>query len=349
MSINVGIIGGGSIATHHIRGYRQAEARVVMIADADEAIARSLAAELQCRWTAEYGELLENPDIQAVSVCVPNWLHYEVAAAAIQAGKAVLCEKPMSISLEQAEALRQMVYEHNTFFQVGYMKRYHPAMQRFCEWLPQLGSIEMGLLRCYQPFPNWLWTDPTSWFTQKRLSGGGPLVHGGSHMLDLLHWCLGDVVAVSARVHMKADTDVDWHTGAMLEMANGSTILFECGWFEHSNHGPKQDGWDELYQLRGPEGVATLYPSFWDRPTTLVPTAELYTEATHSTQRFAEGPFDYFAAEIADFVERVEQNRDPSITVDAGYKVDRLIQAMYLSSERQQRIVLDPIDRYPMP
>ena len=340
MSINAGIVGCGGIASHHIRGYRQSGANVVMVADLDQTAAQARAAELGCGWTNDYDKLLAHPDIQAISICVPNWLHFEVAMAAIEAGKAVLCEKPMSISLQQAETLRQSVRDRNAFFQVGYMKRYHPVMQRFREWLPDIGPIEMGLLRCYQPFPEWLWKEPGSWFTQKDLSGGGSLVHGGSHMLDLLHWCLGDVSAVSARVHMKAGTDVDWHSSALLEMASGSTILFECGWFEHSNRGPKHDGWDEMFQLRGPGGVATLFPAFWDRPTALTPTAELYTETSHSTQTFAEGPVDYFAEEIVDFVARVERGEQPAITVDDGFRVDRLIQTIYQSSESQTRITL---------
>lgn len=340
MSIKVGVIGAGGIATHHIRGYQQAGTPVVMVADAQADVARRRGEELGCAWTADYRELLARPDIDAVSICVPNWLHYEVADAAVDAGKAVLCEKPMTIQLAQAELLRAKVHERNVFFQVGYMKRYHPVMRRFREWLPRVGTVEMGLLRSYQPFPEWLWTDPHFWFTTRAKSGGGPLVHGGSHMLDLLRWCLGEVAAVDARVRMRPGTDVDWHTSAIFDMAEGSTVLFENAWFEHSNAGPKHDGWDEMFQLRGKEGVITLYPTFWDRPTTLVPWLELYTEADHSRTVYSEGPADYFVEEIRDFAARVEAGQPPAITVDDGYCVDRIIDACYRSSEAGRRIDL---------
>jgi predicted dehydrogenase len=341
MPINIGLIGGGGIAAHHIRGYRQTDATIVMVSDAQSEVAQRRASELGCDWSADYSELLAHPDIRAVSICVPNWLHYEVAMAALEAGKAVLCEKPMSISLEQAEALRRKVHERSAFFQVAYMKRYHPVMQRFRDWISAVGPVEMGLLRCYQPFPEWLWTDPGFWFTTRAKSGGGPLVHGGSHMLDLLHWCLGDVAAVDARVRARPSTDVEWHTSAILEMAGGATILFECAWFEHSNRGPNRDGWDEMLQLRGPDGVVTLYPMFWDRPTALVPWAELYTEAARTTETYATGPVDYFAEEIRDFVARVEAGQPPAVTVDDGYWVDRVIHELYRSGERRERILLD--------
>jgi predicted dehydrogenase len=340
MSVHVGIIGGGGIASHHIRGYRQAGASILMVSDAQADVARRRAAELGCDWSTDYRDLLRRADIQAVSVCVPNWLHYEVALAAVEAGKAVLCEKPMAVSLEQAEALVHRVQERGTFFQVGYMKRFHPVMRKFKELIPQIGPVEMGLLRSYQPFPERLWTAPDFWFTTKARSGGGPLVHGGSHMLDLLHWCLGDVTAVDARVRQKPGTDVDWHTSAILEMANGATVLFENGWFEHTNWGPKDDGWDEMFQLRGAAGVVTLYPAFWDRPTALVPTLQLYTQESHITQTFAEGPADYFVEEIKEFVQKLAAGQTPAVTVQDGYWVDHLIHAIYLSGEQQKRLVL---------
>ena len=107
MSIKVGVIGAGGIATHHIRGYQQAGTPVIMVADAQADVARRRGEELGCAWTADYRDLLARPDIDAVSICVPNWLHYEVADAAVDAGKAVLCEKPMTIQLAQAELLRR--------------------------------------------------------------------------------------------------------------------------------------------------------------------------------------------------------------------------------------------------
>lgn len=173
MSINVGIVGCGGIASHHIRGYRQSGAKIVMVADLDQIAAQARAAELGCDWTTDYHKLLAHPDIQAISICVPNWLHFDVAMAAIEARKAVLCEKPMSISLQQAETLRQLVHDRNAFFQIGYMKRYHPVMQRFREWLPDIGPIEMGLLRCYQPFQNGCGRNPVPGLHRRTCPAAG--------------------------------------------------------------------------------------------------------------------------------------------------------------------------------
>ena len=341
MSIKVGVIGAGGIATHHIRGYQQAGTPVIMVADAQADVARRRGEELGCAWTADYRELLARPDIDAVSICVPNWLHYEVADAAVDAGKAVLCEKPMTTQPAQAELLRAKVHERNVFFQVGYMKRYHPVMRRFREWLPHASARS-----------KWGCCAVIS----RSLSGCGPIRTSGSRRVrnraaDRLCMaaatcsisCAGAWATWRQSMRVCACGRVRMLTGipsAIFDMAEGSTVLFENAWFEHSNAGPKHDGWDEMFQLRGKEGVITLYPTFWDRPTTLVPWLELYTEADHSRTIFSEGPADYFVEEIRDFTARVAAGQPPAVTVDDGYCVDRIIDACYRSSETGRRIDL---------
>lgn len=335
----MGIIGGGGIATHHLRGYQQAGATVVMVADVQESAARSHAERLGCAWATDYHTLLARDDIQAVSICTPNARHFEAAKAAIEAGKAVLCEKPMTTSAADAEALVRLVRERKAFFQVAYMKRYHPVMRKFKELVPQIGKPVAGLVRCYQPMPESNWARAQSWHFSKEGAGGGPLVHGGSHTLDLLHWVLGDVAAVSAHVVTRPGMEVDWVTTGVLEMANGATLALEVGWLGHSNAGPRHDGWDEMIQICGVDGILTLSTTFWNR-LELVPSVELYTETSRSTQVFAEGPVDYFVEEIEDFVHRVETGLEPAITVEDGWWVDRLIEGIYQASAEQKRLPL---------
>jgi len=341
MAIGVGIIGCGTISIHHLRGYKASNARLVTVADQDEEAARRRAEEADCPWTTDYQELLSCREIEAVSICVPNWLHYDVATAAIEAGKAVLCEKPMTTRLADSELLVQLVQKRKAFFQVGYMKRYHPAFQGFRGLIEHIGGVETGMLRVYQPFPEELWTAPGYWVTQKAKAGGGPLVHGGSHMIDILCWCCGDVDAVDARVRIRPGTDVDWCTSGILEMEQGAAILLDVGWFEHTNFGRYHDGWDEWLQLRGREGVLTIYSTFWDRPAALVPVVELYIQSERTTRQLSFGPTDYFVVEIGDFVRRVEAGEQPAITVHDGYRVDRIIDALYRSGQRRERILLD--------
>ncbi|MCZ7543198.1 MAG: hypothetical protein M5R40_06500 [Anaerolineae bacterium] len=152
-----------------------------------------------------------------------------------------------------------------------------------------------------------------------------------------MHWALGDVAAVSARVTNRPGMDVDWLTAGVLEMANGASMLLEVGWLGHSNAGPRHDGWDEIVQIRGVAGILTLSASFWNR-TELVPSVELYSEAQRATEVFAEGPVDYFVEEIKDFVHRVGAGKEPAVTVEDGYWVDNLIETIYEASARQQRL-----------
>lgn len=337
MPLKVGIIGGGNIASHHIRGYLQSNVKIVMVADAQESIAKHRGETLNCQWTNDYHQLLKRDDILAVSVCVPNWMHFEVAKAAVEAGKAVLCEKPMTTTLADSEALVNLVKEKKTYFQVGYMKRFHPVMKQFKTWLPLIGTPLVGLVRCYQPMPEDRWGD--SWFFHKKKAGGGVLTHGGSHTFDLLHWVLGDVNAVTASITQRPGKDIDWVTGGLLEMANGAPMLLETGWIGHANAGPNRDGWDEMIQIRGVNGILTLSTTFWDRPS-LVPCVECYVESEKITWNFAEGPVDSFVEEIKEFVRCVSCGDKPAVTVEDGYWVDRLLHTLYESSQQRARISL---------
>ena len=331
MTVTVGIIGLGNISKLHISGYQKVDAQILCVSDADEALAKEAAAHLNCDYTTDYKQLLERDDIQAVSICVPNFVHFQVAMDAIGAGKCILCEKPMTTKVEDAEALAAKVQETDAFFQIAYMKRFHPAFQKFKEYVSQIGDLQTGIVRVFHPFRESGW-EKKSWFTTKAQSGGGPLVHSGSHMLDIMRWVVGDPARVDARIKMRPGFDVDYLTNALLDMENGGTLFLEVGWLPLTAVGRREDGWDELIELRGNRGKLTIFSALWDAPTHEIPAVELYTEQDHLTQRWSPGKFNYFDLEIASFVEAVAEQRKPIPNVVDGYRVDAIIDALYRSA-----------------
>ncbi|MGQ9629544.1 MAG: Gfo/Idh/MocA family protein [bacterium] len=336
MSLRVGVIGCGNISRFHLQGYREAGADIVAVSDLNQDLAKRTAERYRCEYTADYRKLLERRDIQAVSVCLPNYMHFQAAVDALDAGKAVLCEKPMTTNVGDSERLVKKVKDNGGKLQIAYMKRFHPAFKRFKEWAESIGTIENGLVRVYHPFPEGNWArqekNPT-WFTQKEKSGGGSLVHSGSHMIDIMRWVAGDPVRVYARIKMKPKFDVDYLTNALLEMRGGATLFLEVGWLPLTGVGFRDNGWDELIELRGREGKATIYSTWWDAPDHEIPVAELYTESDKRTQRYAPGRIDYFTEEIKAFVRAVEEGRPLSPDVVDGYKVEAITYALYESSE----------------
>jgi predicted dehydrogenase len=110
-TVKVGVLGGGGILDAHIRGYRvYADAiKVTAVADVVEATARRRAAELDAAAYTDFRQMILDADIDAVDICLPHHLHAEAIVAAAQAGKHILCEKPLCLTVLQADEVQQAV------------------------------------------------------------------------------------------------------------------------------------------------------------------------------------------------------------------------------------------------
>ena len=111
--MKTGIIGLGFIGPAHMEALlRTGLSQIVAVADTNEQLARSCAAKFNVPEVySDYRQLLQNPEINVVHICTPNYLHYEIAKAALEAGKHVVCEKPLAICSKQAEELMRLAEE----------------------------------------------------------------------------------------------------------------------------------------------------------------------------------------------------------------------------------------------
>jgi len=126
--VRVGVIGVGSLGQHHARVYAElAGARLVGVADVDEARAASVAARHNCRALAGYRALIG--EVDAVSVAVPTLLHHEIAKACMEAGLHVLAEKPLAATVEQARDLAAVAARRGVTLQVGHIERFNSAFR----------------------------------------------------------------------------------------------------------------------------------------------------------------------------------------------------------------------------
>ena len=126
--VRVGVIGVGSLGQHHARVYAElAGARLVGVADVDEARAAEVAARHSCRALADYRALVG--EVEAVSVAVPTLLHHEIARACLEAGLHVLVEKPLAATVEQARDLVAVAARRNVTLQVGHIERFNSAFR----------------------------------------------------------------------------------------------------------------------------------------------------------------------------------------------------------------------------
>src|SRR5262249_37079689 len=122
--IKVGLIGAGGIASAHIRGDRQPARpiRVTAVADAVDETALRRGAELGATPYTDYRELLANEDVDAVDICLPHFLHRDAIVAAAEAGRHILCEKPLCLSAAEAADVRRAVTEHGVTLSTAHIR-----------------------------------------------------------------------------------------------------------------------------------------------------------------------------------------------------------------------------------
>lgn len=186
MSIRIGIIGAGGIGTLHAETASAVGAEIVSICDADMSRAERLASRFgNAKPVSSHAELLANSDIEAVVVAVPNIFHASIAIDALRAGKHVLLEKPMAITVGDCESIMCERDQARRLVQIGFVTRGAPAVKAARSLIEsgRLGTIYHIKAAMYRRrgIPGL-----GRWFTTRDKSGGGVLIDLGVHMLDLV-------------------------------------------------------------------------------------------------------------------------------------------------------------------
>ena len=272
--LRVGVIGAG-VGALHLAAYAQIpQVEIVALAELDDDRVRRVAAEYHVPQTyREYEHLLAAPDIDAVSVCLPNVLHAPVSIAALRAGKHVLVEKPLARNAEEARAIVAAAHAHDRVLMVSFDKRYRNDVQ----WIRQY--IDSGALgQIYYAKAHWMRRAGIprlgSWFVSKEQAGGGPLIDLGVHVLDIAMYLMGEPrpLSVSASAYAEFGPrglkswagreqfsdelnvyEVEDLATAFIRLEGGATLLLEASWATHSAAGD-----DFGVTLYGSEGGVEL-------------------------------------------------------------------------------------------
>lgn len=355
MTIKVGIIGSGLIARlAHAPGYQKAGVTIVATADLVEERAKKLAADFDIAHTfTDYRDLLARPDIDAVSVCVPNYMHKEITIAALKAGKHVLCEKPMAMTVDEAKEMLVASEQSGKILMLGFNNRFRSDVQRLKKVIEtgELGDIyyaKTGYIRRRGT--------PFGWFTVKDESGGGPVIDLGVHVIDMTRYLMGNPrpVSVMASTYQKfghytlMDTDawcssdvkegrrsgeefdVEDLATALIRFENGATIVVEASWA--SNIGER----DSVYaSLCGDKAGAQLTPEL----TVFSEQDGMLTDKKINTVNR-----NSHAEEIKHFVSCVENGTTPISTARHGVEIQQILNAIYESAKLGRSVQIQPID-----
>lgn len=239
MPVRFAIIGCGKITERLTLPQlkRCPDAEVTALVDKDRAAAKRVAGQLDLDrsriWT-DWKRMLREAEVDAVAVNLPNVLHAEVTVAALQAKKHVMVEKPMALTLVEADAMVRAARVNRRLLMVEHTQRFDPVHEAAYAILRRgtLGPVTQLRGRIGHAGPEY-WTGRTrSWFTDKRRSGGGALFDVGVHIVDVLRWLSGkEVRRISCQAKaLQKRVAVEDNASALLEFTDGTLGSFEASW-----------------------------------------------------------------------------------------------------------------------
>jgi predicted dehydrogenase len=232
MAIGFGIIGCGMIANFHAKAIGDVRgAKLAACYDSVAAAADRLAQSTGAKAYYKLDEMLADPKVQVVTIGTPSGAHMEAAVAAARAGKHVIVEKPLEITLDRCDRIIDECRKAGVVLSTIFPSRFHDSSVELKRAVDQgrFGRLVAGdaYVKWYRPQAYY---DSGAWRGTWQLDGGGALMNQAIHSVDLLTWLMGPVVEVQARTGLLAHERiaVEDMAVAMLKFANGAMGLIEA-------------------------------------------------------------------------------------------------------------------------
>jgi len=334
-SIRFAIVGAGVISHHHARAIaKHPQAELAAVSDVYEPSAAKLAEQYPSASVyADYGKMLARNDIDAVCVCVPSGQHADVAVAAAQAGKHILCEKPLEITRERIDLMVRTAREYGVKLGAVFQRRTMPAAiaARNAVKEGKLGKIVLGdaYLKYYRSQEYY---DGAGWRGTWAMDGGGALMNQGVHGVDLIQWMVGEVESVFARAAALArDIEVEDTAVAVLKYRNGAFGVIQAATTVYPET-------ETRFEIHGEKGTIVLGDSgiktwaFIDEETAPI--------APDSQQSGTNASLSGHDILLDDMIHAIVEDRDPMVPGEEAAKAVDLILAIYESARTGKEVLL---------
>ena len=349
--VKIAMIGAGNIANAHLASYAKVEnAEIYAACDINEERLNETCDKygITRRYTDLDAMLAELPELDAADVCVWNVNHAPCAIKALNAGLHVLCEKPMAYNAQEAEQMQEAAKKNNKLLMIGFVLRFSDEAKIAMDFIEKdyLGDIYYAKAQYVRRHGN-----PGGWFANKALSGGGPVIDLGVHVIDLTRYLMGGPKPVSVyaatserlgnRAFLKnsvgwrpkdsSDDDVctveDFGT-ALIRYDNGAVTLLETSYDING-----QDiGCKQLFGTKGgmdlSKGVK-IYGTYND----YIADIEVNTNNLKDSS-------DMFVNEMAHFVDCVQNGTPCRATAEDGIIVMKILDAIYESAKTGHEVLL---------
>jgi predicted dehydrogenase len=315
--IKVGLIGGGGIADAHIRGYRAFADRITVtaVADTSEPMLHRRSEELGATPYAEYGRMIDEAAIDAVDICLPHHLHRDAIVRAAEAGKHILCEKPLCISADEARDVFAAVSASGVTLMSAHNQLFLPAVGKARDLL---GAGTLGAVyevRTTDSFYNDFDPANMGWRASASTSGGGELIDTGYHPTYLMLYLAG-------ASPVEATAMLSRHRLKFMEGEDSANVLVR---FDNDVVGQMVTSW------------AYDPASITERFSVVGELGGLHSDGTSltvtlrsgETQHYAWPPVDTYAAEIGHFADSLINGTRPLHTEKEGIEALGILLAAY--------------------
>jgi len=314
--INVGVIGVGAMGYNHARVYyRLEEANLVAVSDVSERTLNKVCEKYDAKGYSDYEDLLKDPEIEVVSVCVPTTHHHDVVMKAIEYGKHVLVEKPIAFSLEEAEEMIAAAKEKGVILGTGHVERFNPAVQKAKELIENdvIGDVVSASAKRVGPFP-------------PRIKDVGVCIDLAIHDLDVMYYLFNeDVEQVYGTMSSILDkTDFEDHAEIMVSFTNATGIL-EVNWLTPYKR--------REIEITGTDGIISV--------DYIEQSIEVFGKFAQDINIKHEEPLK---EELKSFLEAVDEGKDPVITGEDGLNALKMVIAASKSSRAHKPISFDELD-----
>ncbi|NLU10020.1 MAG: Gfo/Idh/MocA family oxidoreductase [Tepidanaerobacter acetatoxydans] len=321
--IGFGIVGCGTIAdTHALAISHIKDAQLIAVSSRNEDNAKQFSIKYECDYYTDYNDMLKRQDIDVINICVPSGLHAEIAIKAAEAGKHVIVDKPMEITIEKANRMIEVFQEKKLKLCVVFQRRYKNDIMIAKKIIDQgkLGRIFFG--GCYiKWYRSQEYYDSSAWRGTWALDGGGVLMNQASHYIDLMQHFLGPVKEVYARSKtVNHCIEVEDLAIVNLEYTSGALGVIEATTSAYP-------GLCSRIDIYGTNGRIVIEND---------DIIELYTKNKEAlfdkTQKQCpENPHVPFQRQFEQMMEAIRNDRDPEVNGNEGKKSLEIILAAYKS------------------
>ena len=333
MTIKVGLIGCGGITAPHIKGYLRIpeQAKVTAVSDVVTANAEKRAAEVGgAEIFSDYNEMLAKADIDAVDICLPHHLHKDAIVAAARAKKHILCEKPLCLTVAEAEEVQKAVSENGVTLMCAHNQLTMPPVARVKQLIQEGTFGKVYEIRTTDSFYHTFDPNSIGWRGNRAMIGGGELIDTGYHPTYLLlYLASSEPVEVTAMLskHRLEFMDGEDSAQVLVRFADGAVGNIVTSWaYEPTSTTDKfslvaekgyaySNGKELCYKVRGGEEQKISYEGV-----------------------------DTFSEEIKDFVTCLQEGRRPVNTEAEGINVLKVILGAYKSVEEKRTVTLADLE-----